>query len=1633
MKKVLSICWVIIMILYSNLSSATTYYSNTTGGNFSAAIWSTNQAGPFTTTGATITSSDDIIIQSSGYVVLDEPTGYTYCRNITVGISSTQKGFLNAKGTNITYIFNGDITIVSGSGFKTNAKNCIITCNNLTVNSGATLTASYTTVSSGGAFVFFNILGGTVTNNGSIGAYTVANGGGNCDVIGFQPDGINASTPGNVTFTGTGTWNIAGIQKGTNNSTTTNLTIDANINIGYGAAGLINAKSNTTFNVTVNSGKTVLLATGYYPTTGTADFGLNGGTGGTGNRQQGIYTINGTLQCQNLYIAANNTNCLSTDTYKTIIGTTGKIIVGASGTLTNGTVYGNNATTFAGSGIGQLQIMSGGLLQIYGQTATSLISSSTSKNVWNFDNNSTVEYAATGSVGTPSNGNQTIENNFGAYGNLKLSFTAGTKTIAATGLQTINGNLTVTSNMVVTATNGLAVAGSVSNNGIINGALTLNGTSSQAISGTGTIASLTLNNSTGATMSGATQTISSALTLSNGILTLGTGNLSAGSISGGSTSYIDASGAGYITLNAVGSTQSLLPIGIAASGYYAPLTFTNTTNTPNITVGLQGAITNTPANPSNVVNLQWSILSNTSSSSDVSFQYATANQASGYSSTGAVLATYASNAYSESPLGVVSSGGSPFTISKTALSLPTSAASLYAIGNPYAFVNTSVGVPTIGTAMASGVAQASVAFTPPAVAGSFPITSYTVTSTPGSFTATGASSPLTVSGLTGGTSYTFTVTATNSQSQTSVASAASNTIIAYTAPAAPTGVVAADGDAQATISFTAPNSNDGAAIASYTVTANPGAITATGSTSPITVTGLNNGISYTFTVTATNSHSLTGASSTASSAVIPSGSTTWNGTAWSNGLPSAAANVEIAGNLTYAQWGPATSVVKLIVDNGATFANTGNITITGSSFVNNGTISGGTINMVGSAAQTISGTGLVSSLTINNTNGVSISNGSNNLGITGVLTLQKGTFTTNGNLTMKSLSIVNTGILAPIDGTINTGSITGNVTIERYIPKGYRAYRDLCVGGVYNTSNTMFNTWQESGSYSNNGYGIFVTGGSADNTHTSNYIDPTTGLDHTKTGYASAYYYNGAWNTITNTKNVSMNPYQSFRVLIRGDRSFDLYTTPIHAVGSNNNILLMVNATTLRATGGLIYGTVTYSATGITNNITGSTYNSISYALSNGKNSYSYIANPYACPIDFHNIYSNGHITNMVDGYWYLDPTIGATGKYVAYNAIANTNNTGATYGNFIQPGQGFLVCNYNSSSPTLKITEVDKSTLSTSLTSVFGTATPSSKIVTMLLSGANSTRLDAAVAVFGNSFSNGLGLEDSRKLTSGNENLSIKVDTDYLSIDGRLPALASDSLSLVLGELNNTQYLLKVDASNYQSNGLLPYLLDNYKQITTPLNGIDTFAFTVDTSIASSYTNRFKIIFKPNTLPVNSIVASATLNSKVAKITWNTVGEKNVSYYQVEKSSDAKTFEAIEKTTAKNNATASYAAADNITSTSFYRIKAVSTTGSFTYSNVVKLSIENYQSSIRLYPNPLNVKTLNVTMENVVAGKYTISLYNVLGEKVVSEQAISHEGGNGTYVITIKNTLAAGIYSVIVRDASNNKMIHQTKISVQP
>ena len=735
-----------------------------------------------------------------------------------------------------------------------------------------------------------------------------------------------------------------------------------------------------------------------------------------------------------------------------------------------------------------------------------------------------------------------------------------------------------------------------------------------------------------------------------------------------------------------------------------------------------------------------------------------------------------------------------------------------------------------------------------------------------------------------------------------------------------------------------------------------------------------------------------------------------------------------------------------------TINNSGTINFTYSPVNLSGTI-GGTIGFTGTAAaQTLnaSGTLNLNSLTVNNTAasspGVTLSGTVN---LAGTLTVTTGTFATGNNLTLKSTSITNTAVVGSVGGTI-----TGTVTVERYIPAGFRAYRDMAPQ-VYG-SGSIFSNWQSNGSMTS-GTGIFITGTSATDVNVANYSTQPSpnadGLDYSINGLNSASFYDNSlssnnWTTISNTKSTNLDVFRGYRLLIRGDRSFNLATTPI--VNYYGLGLRMTNATTLKATGNLIYGTVTYNKTGVSAAVNGaaSTILSTSAALNaTSASAFSIVANPYACPVQWGTGTATNSSTTTVFGassgingsYWYLDPTVGSAGKYIAFNAQTGssvsgyTSTSSVTSNGIIQPGQAIFIQN-TSTSPSVVFKETAKAA-SSNKQAVFGVTAPLSKIYISLMKKDSAftsfNRVDGAAIAFASSFTNtSYGPQDALKFGNSSDNLSISDKGKNLSIDGRLPATSNDVLPLSIAKVSGTTYQLEIDATNYIASGVAPYLIDAYRGTTTALSsGSNTINFTVDASIAASYANRFSLTFKPTTLAVNSITASATLNNKIATISWNTVGEKGVSRFEVEKSTDAKSFVKIGQSTAKNTATATYTTTDNsVTATTYYRVKAISEVGTVSYSNVAQLSVNSKPFAV--YPNPLVGKTMNVSFGNIAAGKYTVTINNVLGQRV-QEVSISHAGGNGSHAITVNSTLAKGTYSVTIRETSSGQLVHQSNLSV--
>ncbi|MFB2803333.1 Ig-like domain-containing protein [Shewanella seohaensis] len=585
-------------------------------------------------------------------------------------------------------------------------------------------------------------------------------------------------------------------------------------------------------------------------------------------------------------------------------------LTGTAQTITNAIVLANDATIINANAMTISGVISGtGALTKAGAGTLTLSGSNT----------------ATGVVSI-SAGGLALAGGSALVDSVEVSVGAGANLILPSGSETLGsvagaGNLVLTGGTLTTGANN----SSTSLSGVISGAgnLTKSGTGTLTLSGFSTFTGAT-QVSAGTLLITGNLSSSSGVSVASGATLSGTGTVAAVSVANGGNLSPGNAGPGLISiagnllLNSGGNL--LLDItGTTAATQYDQLNVNGTVTLTGATISATHSYVAANGDTYEVI---------TNDGSD------------------AITGTFSGIAEGESL--VAGGNSSNLLVSYMAGS-----------GNDLSLTNNLLpGAPT-GVSAVAGVSSATITFSSPTVTGGSAITEYSVTSSPGGIVQAGASSPITVTGLTNGTQYTFTVTATNS-SGTGMASSPSNPVtprgiqtitfsnpgaqnfgttptltaisdsgltptftssttgvctitsggnltfvtagtctinadqsgnasylpatqvsrsftVNAVVPGAPVIGTATAGDAQASVSFTAPGFSGGTAITGYTLVSSPGGITASGASSPITITGLTNGTSYSFTVAATNSAGL-GSASAASNTVKPNGAPVINGT-----------------------------------------------------------------------------------------------------------------------------------------------------------------------------------------------------------------------------------------------------------------------------------------------------------------------------------------------------------------------------------------------------------------------------------------------------------------------------------------------------------------------------------------------------------------------------------------------------------------------------------------------------------------------------------------------------------------------------------------------------------------------------------
>lgn len=830
------------------------------------------------------------------------------------------------------------------------------------------------------------------------------------------------------------------------------------------------------------------------------------------------------------------------------------------------------------------------------------------------------------------------------------------------------------------------------------------------------------------------------------------------------------------------------------------------------------------------------------------------------------------------------------------------------------------------------------------------------------------------------------------------------------------------GGGAGTVTYTATASNNTSLTYSLDATSLGAGNTINSSTGAVTYVGTYTGTAV-ITATATGCNGPTSATHTvtiSNNQWTGTTSTNWStGSNWSCGTaPVSGENVVIPNTTNKPVLSADVTVGNLNLQSGAT------ITIGANTFTVGGAITGtGTFKGSSSSNLTVSGTGTLNfsqtagenslrDLTVSSTGTVTLGNA---LDVYRVLTSTAGTLNTGDVLTLKSTSILNTARVAPVSGTI-----TGNVTVERFIP-AKRAFRFLAPPATTTSMATgsIRDNWMEGtnnpppaytgGNFDPNpGYGTHITGSGL----------ASDSMDVTLTNNPSLFTYNNAtqnWEAVYNTHG-SLKTGSAYRLLVRGSRAVDL----------SNNAATPDN-TVLRTKGTLTTGTVIFN--------TNSTP-----ALNNTDKFFSFIGNPYASPIDWDQMVANivtpgpGTAANVEPSYWTWDPNLNVRGAYCAYNAIYGvnqyydygTNTSISDVNKYIQSGQSFFV-RTNGSNPSLQVLESYKGAVNTFVFRGSSTMTRMSIKLLLNTSGGSRNTADAATVYFDNSFSSSIGKEDVTKFANQDENMSIYSNGLSLSMEGRASVGAGDTVKLKMSQYRQNNYYFSIDAGNFDPS-LSAVLKDAYLNTETPvyLGGNTLINFTTTSDAASTSADRFMIVFRPaGTLPVTVTNVRGYQKDRGIQVDWTAQQEINIEHYEVEKSTNGVEFATAANVRATGNSgiNQSYGwfDANPVQGNNYYRIKIVERTGAVKYTQIVKVTIGSGASSVSIYPNPVKGTTMNVYFTNMSKGKYAVVLYDNAGRQVY-KSSVEHTGGSATYNLSLGKAISKGNYKLYVSDSESEQ-----------
>lgn len=608
------------------------------------------------------------------------------------------------------------------------------------------------------------------------------------------------------------------------------------------------------------------------------------------------------------------------------------------------------------------------------------------------------------------------------------------------------------------------------------------------------------------------------------------------------------------------------------------------------------------------------------------------------------------------------------------------------------------------------------------------------------------------------------------------------------------------------------------------------------------------------------------------------------------------------------------------------------------------------------------GANTIGNFTLNHTGSSNTVTIGNALNVTGVVTVTDGTLASGGNITLKS-DASNTASVAAIGVG---GSITGNVTAERFIPSSTRNWRFISPS----VSGSNFDDWQNE---------IFITGTGGS----------TNGFDQTGNNSPGVFWYdetiNSGWvspGNITTAHIVG----KGYRVFIRGDRS---------DIGRLTGTNTTQNAVVINTIGTINSGNINMPITFTSNEGVG----------------WNLIGNPYPSAFNWNEYYNNcttGCYSNIDPIVWAYDAS---ANNYLTYNATS-----GGTLLNGVIPNGASFWVKANAATPTLQFREAYKTTLANS--STYKTANSELKIE---LKQSGSTNADYFILLHKPTASALHDGFDIPKMYGAINLMSFGSDNIMHSLDCR-PELSSLN--------DTVQLSISATSGNYSFNiQSMPistkyyYLKDKLLNHFIPLNANTIYPFTVSSSNTQSSGNRFYIVASnSSSLPVSYASLTAVAVNNESQINWSTASETNTSHFEIERSTNGIDFIKIGNVDAAKNSTqiVHYAFIDaNPELENYYRLKQVDLDGKFEYSAMVRVLFKNTVNNYAVWPSPAgNLVQIN----NLTDDEVTYQISNVMG------QPVKNGSISATHNSIDIQQLEKGIYFISLQTISDNTVLKFVK-----